>query len=259
MTAPTIVTDWHVSTSGKLNVYQIKPNRSKPASSPRLAASSQDIARALDDYRRAIPDGAHTRIPEVTLVAPQTLRAAMHIVGDVLPGSLMRTLRANLHAASISHRDVALVHYHTDAGGHWLMASVRPYLLGEGCDGTRDRELYYLLGDFLHHVLAHPDDYPGFPRSRDALADLWLTAYGWRLQGMEPDAAMAETDSLRARGRACLDGRALDNIGDEPAALVRFDPAWPTDQVHKLLRDAYDMNHRSLVQALETWLDVEHT
>lgn len=215
----------------------------------------QHLDRVFDDYRWSAPDGAHTTPPEVTLIAPDILRQVLRHKADVLPRPLVQGLCAALHAATVSHRNPALVHYYTDAGGHWLMASVRPYILGEGCDGTRDREMYFLLGQFLHYAMRHHARWPSMPQDHKDVADLWLEAYRWRLKEMDARKAADEANSLRRRGRACLGGHALDGIGAEPADLVQFDPDWPPEQVQQLLHDAYDMNHRSLVTVLERWIE----
>lgn len=199
------------------------------------------LAAVLNDYTRAVTNGAHTRLPEITLLDPGLVRRALAGLTVRLRRSFSDTLRGQLRKAESSSRKLAMVHYHTVAGGHWLQCSVRPYRLGEGCDGARDRELKYLLGHFLNHATAHPDIYPGI--SRENLSDFWLEAYAWQTSNLPPAQAKAEKNSFRRAGRLIIEGCALEGIGAAPDELVEFDTAWPAPQDKKLLADAYDVNN----------------
>ena len=160
-----------------------------------------------------------------------------------------------LREANATGRKLAIIHYCNIVGEHWLQLSTRPYVLGDGCDGTRDREMKYLLGDFLRHALAHPERFPNVPKDVASLKALWLTAYAWQLENLPDDKAKAEREQWLRIGHAIFDGKAMEDMGCTPEEIVTFDPAWPDDQVDRLLKDAYDMNYRSLVVILEDWLE----
>ena len=195
----------------------------------------------------------HTKLAEVTLLPPGDMPQVMRHYRGPLRRPQTDTMHRVLREANATGRKLAIIHYCNLVGKHWLQLSTRPYVLGDGCDGTRDREMKYLLVTSWQPT--HTERFPNVPKDVARLKAIWLTAYAWQLENLPDDKAKATREQWLRIGHAIFDGKAMEDMGCTPEEIVTFDPAWPDDQVDRLLKDAYDMNYRSLVVILEDWLE----
>lgn len=187
---------------------------------------------------------------EVTLLTVDAFK-------QVLPGILKHgqdsffsnnAIQCAVNLATSRQGHVAIVKYDTFEGGHFLMCSARPFVAGDHCDGTRDSEMYYLLGLFLNYTLEHPERFPDFPKTREQCERFYLEAY--------PDRDKSE--SLIYGKRILNPEQILSDLNYDESYLVQYDPNWPVEQIEDLLCSTYDMNHRSLVDWLHERLETQY-
>lgn len=217
---------------------------------------TQFAISALDDYLAGGNTKAYIDLPEVTLLPAGSLSLLAHV--PVTSGRKIHMIDSDTvqHVESVAESrggEVAIIHYSAPGSDyHWLQLSARPFIPGDRCDGTRDAEALYVLGQFLRHCLEHPDRYPLMPKTYTAMTRCVYEAESWRTS-ISPSRQHRELEAARAlqEGIRILDPHALDGIGASPEALTRFDPDWPPEQIQQLLYSLYDMNHRSLVN----WVD----
>ena len=212
------------------------------------------VAKALTDYALAVRDGAPHQACGSYLVAP-----GRYATGHA---SLSRAIAQtpNRHhapgaARSQRHRPQTCHHSLLQPRGETLAAIIDTPLCVGGRLRWHSRSRDEVpAGDFLRQP-THTERFPNVPKDVARLKAIWLTAYAWQLENLPDDKAKATREQWLRIGQAIFDGKALEDMGCTPEELVTFDPAWPDDQVDRLLKDAYDMNYRSLVVILEDWLE----
>jgi len=141
---------------------------------------------------------------------------------DVLAGAV--------ETARKSRRKV-LLETHKGPNGRWWQFSVRPYRIGERCDGTRDDEAWLMLWRMSHDI---------------------EKLKAWNM----PDAAF--------RIRQFADASGIHRSSSIPNFMrpirewvdLTYDKKWPVRQVEELLADLYDMNYRSFAGGLAEVLGI---
>ena len=142
--------------------------------------------------------------------------------------TLRDRLKERAELASSTNRNVLLV-INNGPNGDWYQISVRPYRIGERCDGTRDVEALTML----HYMLFELSEKWGAASVLNWLDEFEYVHPGHSLEWFSPDG--------------------LDPVEDW--LDFSYDHSWPVSQIEQLLADLYDMNRRTLVDFLVTKIE----